>query len=146
MADGSWIRIKATEAHLDASTVNSIIKDALKQKAISITQMPELRKQIGEKFVEAVTPFVPYKSGALSNSGTATDDGRVYWTAVHRGYNYASLLYDEDGDVWPNGEYNKPTTKDTYPQWVKHVQPGTQEWNDFVTNITPIIKEAFNNE
>ena len=146
MSKGSWIRISAVDANLDARTVNSIIKTALKQRAESITKAPELRQEIGEKFVEAVTPFVPKKSGDLRESGRATDDGRVYWTSVHRGYNYANKLYDEYGVLWPDGDYANPTTKTpvrTVPQWVTKVQPGTPEWDAFVNSITPVIKEAF---
>lgn len=143
MSKGSWIRISAVDANLDAKTVNSIITKALKQKAESITKAPELRQEIGQKFVEAVTPFVPMKSGDLRESGRATDDGRVYWTSVHREYNYANKLYDEYGVLWPDGNYKKPSTPGTYPQWVTKVQPGTPEWDAFVNSITPVIKEAF---
>lgn len=145
MAGGSWIRINAVDAHLDARTVNEIIKTALSKKAVSITQKPELRKTVGEYFVDAVTPFVPFKSGDLSRSGAATADGRVYWTSVHKGYNYAELLYDEYGDVWPNG-YTKPTRtvhKNPTPRWVEMVHPGTKEWEIFITKITPEIRRAF---
>lgn len=154
MAEGSWIRIGAIDAHLDARTVNSIIEKALSERAITVTQMPELRKDIGEEFIKVVKPFVPYKSGDLSNSGRATDDGRVYWTSVHKGYNYASRLYDEDGELWGPKGYTKPTL-DKYPgpekhepqpRWVERVHPGTPEWTAFVNNITPIIKEAFRDE
>ena len=151
MAEGSWIRIGAIDAHLDAKTVNSIIESALGQRAISVTQMPELRQQIGEAFLKAVTPFVPMSNkptrGQLRESGRATDDGRVYWTAVGDGvsydYNYASRVYDEDGVLWGPEGYKKPTTPGTVPRWTEKVQPGTKEWDAFVNDITPIIKEAF---
>lgn len=143
MAEGSWIRINAVDANLDAVTVNHIIKTALGQRAISITQMPELRQRIGEAFIDAATPFVPMKSGDLRASGRATDDGRIYWSSVHRGYNYAAKLYDYDEEMWPEGEYAKPTTSGTVPRWVEQVHPRTQQWTAFVNNITPLIKEAF---
>ena len=154
MAEGSWIRIGAIDAHLDARTVNSIIKEALGKRAISVTQKPELRQAIGEEFLKEVTPFVPMKTGALRESGRATDDGRLYWTAIRQGtgeegsydYNYAGITYDKDGFTWPSGEYAKPSTPGTYPRWVQKVQPGTPEWDAFVNRIIPIIKEAFNDE
>lgn len=150
MADGSWIRIGAIDAHLDASTVNSIIKEVLGKKAVSITQKPELRQAIGEQFVAAVTPFVPVSNEPdkyhLWMSGRATDDGRVFWSATNRGYNYASAVYDENGERWPSGEYVKPSTPGTFPRWVEKVQPGTAEWDAFINTITPIIKEAFKDE
>lgn len=143
MAEGSWIRIGAVKAGLDAKTVNAIIKDALGKRAVSVTQKPELRQAIGEEFIGAVTPFVPMKSGQLRESGRATTDGRVYWTATNKGYNYAHNVYDPDGVRWPDGHYAKPTTQGTYPRWVEHMQPGTAEYSAFINAITPIIKEAF---
>lgn len=151
MADSGWIRIKATTTNLDAKTVNKIIEEALSKRAISITQMPELRQQIGEEFIAAVKPFIPYKTGDLSDSGTATPDGRVYWTSVHNGYNYASRLYDEDSEMWgptgyvnpTKGKYPGPEIHDPQPRWVERVQPGTKEYEAFVNNIKPLIIDAF---
>jgi hypothetical protein len=143
MADSSWIRIGAIDTHLDARTVNSIIEEALRKRAISITQRPELRQEIGQAYVDAVTPFVPMKSGQLRDSGMATDDGRVYWTAVNKGFNYAATVYDYDGEMWPDGEYAKPSTPGTYPRWVEKVQPGTAEYDAFINTITPIIIRGF---
>lgn len=151
MAEGSWIRVNAVDAHLDARTINAIIKEALGKRATSITQMPELRKQVGEAYLEAVTPFVPEgrkpTHGQLRESGRATDDGRVYWTAVGDGvsydFNYASTVYDEDGDKWPGGEYMNPTTPGTYPRWTDKVQPGTPAWDGFIQDVTEIVRREF---
>lgn len=147
MAEGSWIRIGAIDAHLDANTVNNIIKEAMGERMISITQNPELRQQIGEAFLDVVTPYIPAKSGQLRSSGRATDDGRVYWTAMNkRGDNYAGYVYDPDETRWPDGEYVKPSTPGTYPRWVEKVHPGTAEWEAFINNITPLIRRAFAND
>ena len=142
MTEGSWIRIGAIEANLDATTVNNIIKTALGKRAITVTQMPELRKEIGEELLRIVTPFVPMKSGQLRASGRATDDGRLYWTGTNKGYNYADIVYDRDSIRWESG-YKKPTTPNTVPRWMEKVQPHTDEWTTFVNNITPIIIRRF---
>lgn len=155
MAEGSWIRVNAIDAHLDARTVNAIIKEALGKRAVSITQMPDVRQRVGEAYLEVVTPFVPESNkkgthGQLRRSGRATDDGRVYWTAVGDGvsydYNYASHAYDEYGIRWPGGEYKKPTTEGTVPRWTEKVQPGTAEWDVFISKVATVVREAFRNE
>lgn len=140
MSSGSWIRINAMDVHLDARTVNGIIKNALGRRAESITQNPELRQEIGQVYVDAVTPFVPMKtgSGKLRESGRATTDGRVYWTATSKtGFNYADIQY--------NTEYMHYTTPGTGPFWTEHVQPGTPEYDSFIAQITPLIVRSFNN-
>ena len=144
MAGGSWIRINAVDAHLDAKTVNDIIEKALVERAISVTQMPSLRQKIGEELLSQVTDFVPVKTRALWYSGRATDDGRLYWSAINeRGEDYAGYVYDPDKTRWPGGKYSHSDSTKTYPQWMEQVQPGTDGWDIFINNITPIIKEAF---
>ena len=150
MAEGSWIRVNAVDAHLDARTVNSIIKEVLGKKAKSITQMPELRQKIGEAYLRAVTPFVPMKTGALRESGRATSDGRLYWTAVapahgDDGYdfNYASTVYDQDSVRWGPEGYDDPTTEGTHPRWVEQVQPGTEAYTGFIAEVTDLVRKEF---
>ena len=143
MAEGSWIRIGAVDAHLNARVINPIIKEALGRKMESITQMPEVRIAVGEALIDVVTPFVPAKSKTedLRNSARATDDGRVYWTSVHRGYNYAAKVYDEDGEIWGDEGYAKPSTEGTCPRWVEKIQPGTDEYRDFIDKVREVIIE-----
>ncbi len=151
MAEGSWIRIGAVKAGLDARTVNSIIKEAVGKRLTSITQAPDVRQAIGEEFIRQVTPLVPMKTGRLRESGRATDDGRVYWTAVkpawgEDGYdfNYAETVYDPDGVRWPDGAYKKPTTTGTVPRWVEQMKPGTPEYEAFINGVRQIIIDAHN--
>jgi hypothetical protein len=143
MAEGSWIRIKATRVNLDATTVNSIIKTVLGRKAVSITQQPDVRKDIGEAYIEAVTPLVPKRSGDLRESGRATNDGRVYWSSVHRGYNYAYNVFDENYARWGPGEtYVNPSTTGTHPRWTDKMKHGTREYKKFLEDATDIIIDA----
>lgn len=156
MAEGSFVRVKATKVNLDARTINPIIEKALGKRAISVTQKPELRKKIGEEYLAAVTPFVPEgATGQLRESGRATDDGRVYWTAVRPSsgeegsyaYNYAASAYDEKYRRWGKDEtYVAPHTDGTHPRWTEKVQPGTPEWAAFVNKIQEDIVEAFRDE
>ena len=145
MAGGSWIRVRSVDAHLDAKTVNSIIETALGKRAVSVTQKPELRKQIGEAFIEIASKYVPNKTGNLVAHGYATSDGRVIWSATNkRGENYAGYVYDPEKTRWPEGTtYANPSKKPSDPRWAENVYSHTDEWEAFINNITPIIKEAF---
>lgn len=161
MANGSWIRIKAVDARLDAKHMNQIVALALGKRAESITQKPALRQAVGQEFVRAVTPFVPMKTGALRESGRATDDGRVYWTAVRTsssedgeekaGFNYAATTYDADAVRWGGpknepGTYKKPSTPGTHPRWIYSVLNDPAQYTAFINNIIPIIVEEFNKD
>ena len=108
MSGGSWIRVNAKTTGLDARTINGLIREILDRKTESITRHPQLRQEIGLAYVDAVTPFVPMKTGKLRGSGNATTDGRVYWTATSKlGYNYAGIQYET--------QYENYTTPDTGP-------------------------------
>lgn len=149
MAEGSWIRIGSIKAGLDATTVNSIIEKALGKRLQSITNAPDVRQKIGEAFVEAVTPLVPVskeeKAHHLYQSGRATDDGRVYWTAINsRGQNYAGYVYDPDETRWPDGKYSHSDTTHKYPRWVEHMKPGAPEYAVFLNKVREIIIAAHN--
>ena len=135
MAEGSWIRINAIDCHLDAATINNIVEKVMGERMASVTNDPDLRQAVGEQYVQTVTKYVPLKSGALINSGQATTDGRVYWSAISpKGYNYAEIQYENDGF-----KHEPPRTD----HWTDEVSPGTVDWQDFVDSITPIIKERF---
>lgn len=151
MSGGSWIRIGAVDARLDAKTVNDLIKDTVGERLKSITQAPEVRLKIGEALVKQATPFVPYKTGDLSDSGKATSDGRVYWTSVHKGYNYANKLYDESGEIWgPKGYINPTRNKSPYPnhdpqpRWVERVVTDKKQYEAFTNRVREIIIEEHN--
>ena len=138
MSGGSWVRIGAVTANLNAKRMNEIIKNVMGEKMQSVTKDPDLRQEIGEEFARVVTKYVPMKTGALRMSGRATSDGRLYWSAINpnSGYNYAEIQYYT--------QYNNYTTDGTGPYWVERVHPGTNDWdNDFIPAITPIIKRRF---
>jgi hypothetical protein len=138
MGGGSWIRIGSMEAHLDAKTMNKIVEDVMGKRMQSVTKDPDLRHDIGEEFARIVTKYVPMKTGALRMSGRATDDGRLYWSAINpnNGYNYAQIQYENTAY-----KHKEPTCS----HWVHQVQPKTDDWdNEFIPAITPIIKRRFN--
>ena len=142
MSEGSWIRVSAIDCHLDANTINRIVEKIMGEKMPSVTNDPDLRQTIGEQYVQIVTKYVPMRpiasgGGTLMSSGRATDDGRVYWTAVSpKGYNYAAIQYENE-----NFKHDYPRTD----HWTDKVSPGTRDWQEFIDNITPIIIERFKN-
>lgn len=144
---GSWIRVNATDLHLDARSMNAVVTDVLGRKADSITKYPDLRQSIGQLYVFAVSPYVPYNTGKLQGSGHATNDGRAYWTAIspvlvspvdghtYGGYNYAGIQYEVP---------MHHTTPGTTDHWTDKVKPGTTDWQQFIETIRPVIIRRFN--
>lgn len=126
------LRLSAISVHLDARTVNYLVKEQLGQEAESVTHNAALRKAIGGVFIEKATPFVPMKTGHLRDTAFAEGDGRVDWPA-----NYASTQYET--------QYNHYTTPGTGPYWADRVisnEDGT--YDAFIADITPLIIAAFN--
>lgn len=142
---GSWIRVSATATGLDARNMNREIRTILGRKVDSITKDPLLRQYIGQVYVGVVTPYVPVDTGKLRASGRATEDGRVYWTAVspikvardghtYGGYNYAAIQYNVPM------RHKDPNATD---HWTDKVRPGTPDWSTFISEITPEIIRRF---
>lgn len=134
-----WVRLNANSTGLASSELNSIIQEIIQRKSQSVTKNPQLRQQIGQEYLVAVDPFIPKNSGRLRESGRATTDGRVYWSAVNprNGYNYTQDAYTT--------EYANPTTPGTHPYWNEYVTEGTDAWDSFISAITPYIVEAYKN-
>lgn len=127
----SGIRINAMDLHLDARSVNAIVKDVLGRKAQTVTKNPDLRKEIGEQFIETVTPYVPKKTGKLRDHAYATSDGRIWWTAEYAGYQHDT-------------QYQHYTTPGTGPNWEQYATPDGKDFQLFLDAITPIIMRRFN--
>lgn len=125
------LRLKASEVHLDAKTVNHILKEYLGSKAQSVTKDPDLRQAIGEEYIRIVNSYVPMRTGKLRNSAHAERDGRIYWATK-----YAEKQYTT--------HYRHYTTPGTGPYWTANVRPGTSDWDeDFMDAITPLIIRRF---
>lgn len=133
---GSFLRLNSTEVHLDASTMNREIADILGRKADTVTHSPDLRALIGNLYVYHVEPYVPMRTGALRESGYGTNDGRIVYSVYNKDVNYAPIQY--------NTQYVNYTTPGTGPYWADNLQPGTPLWNEFIDDISPIIKGWFN--
>lgn len=137
MTGGGRIRVNAIEMGLDAKTVNGIITEVMRRKLESVTKDPDLRKAIGEEYIQLVTPFVPMRTGKLRSQASASGDGRITWTATNKhGYNYALTQYTT--------QYIHYTTPGTGPYWTDQLNPDTANWEEFKDAITPLIKERFN--
>lgn len=142
---GSWVRIGAVEAGLDARSWNRIIQEYLGHKAKSITSDAQLRGLIGGLFLSYVKDFVPMDSGQLQNSGTATSDGRLIWSAVKTtksgvSYDYAAIQYEEPF-FRHYVRYSGHTP--TYA-WVQAFQM-SHKWSEFCNRALPMIVRRMEN-
>ena len=124
-----------------ANDFNARIKAILKRKAESITKNEPLRQALGEIYLQRVNKYVPKKTGYLRDSASVTTRGRVMWSAVKRGYNYADIQYVT--------QYKHYTTAGTGPYWTDKIHPenGPDEWRKFVNSRTvrALILEAYKN-
>lgn len=135
---GEFVRLSASEAGLDLRTLQSQLAPILKDKVLHLS--PETRALIGAFYISAVTPFVPMKTGKLRSSGTATSDGRVWWTAMSEAENpvdYAPIQYTT--------LFENYTTPGTGPYWNIIVSAesndadGKDAYDEFIRKITPYV-------
>ena len=142
------IQISSSVTALYAKEINARIKEILDRKAESVTKNEPLRQALGYIYLDYVTPFVPLSegrptSGRLRGSGKVTTRGRVIWSAVNRGDNYADIQY--------NTQYEHYTTPGTGPYWTKHVNPktsiGAENWSKFIHDdeVQHLILQAYKN-
>lgn len=148
---GAWVRLTV----LKANDINAQIKAILSRKAESITKNPDLRKFINEQYKEVVMPYVPMSNEEKAHhlkDAYVTKDGRIIWSAVNRGYNYAMIQYEtpstSDPDKKGSGMYYHPKRYEGHEPtdyWTNMVQPKTDAWEDFVERITPEITRVYKN-
>ena len=152
MASGIRVRLTVPTAR----QLNAEIQQILKRKAESVTKNPDLRKFIGQKYIEAVTPYVPMKTGKLREQSFSTNDGRIVWSATSTtkstksSYNYADIQYEpEEYGV----RYVNYTTPGTHAHWTDYVTPPekgtrrkTRDWeNVFIPSIRDEIIRVYKN-
>lgn len=135
MAWNELVRVGKTAVHLDANTWNKIIRAELGRKAQSITNNPDLRREIAERMLGSITKYVPMKTGKLRGSGQVTADGRLIWYAIHNGIDYATIQYET--------QYAHYTTSGTGPYWDEVFVE--KDWEDFKQrdDIIALIKKAY---
>lgn len=130
---GDWVRVTA----VSAKVINDRIEEILHRKEESVTKNPELRKAINEVYIETVTKYVPYRTGKLLSSAHTTSDGRIIWSAVDKGYNYARIQYE-------NETFKHLDNRTAY--WTENVQPDTYDWDKvFIPRVDKLIKRAYKN-
>lgn len=131
-----WVRVNANQTGLRAIEINKIVQEIVQRKVESVTNHPDLRQDIGNVYLDLVTPYVPMNTGTLRESGSATNDGRVYWSAVSpNGFNYTQYVYEN--------EFTNYTTPNTHSHWTDYVNPSTDAWSTFISEITPLIVDKF---
>lgn len=142
---GSFVRKTAVSAR-DIKAINAEIADILDRKAENVLDNDGLRYEINEHYIQVVTPYVPYKpkyEGGHLNVAYQTNDGRIIWSSIKKGYNYADIQYQPEAH---GVVYSNYTTPGTGSHWTDKVQPGTYDWQyKFIPRVTWLIHEAYKN-
>ena len=153
---GSPVRITVRESGLLAKNLNKLAADKLpkdlRKQFTSVTQMPTVRKEIGQHFIRVVSPYVPYDHNRdpgdthrhLRDSGYAESDGRLHWSAISPkdGYNYAMEQYKA---LWYR--HRRPETA----YWVNVLNPGKRMFvksvydRQFASFVKRKVKEMLQN-
>jgi len=130
------------------------VNEHLNPRLTSIRKDPALANMIARAWAEQVTKFVPRSNLDIPEDrhlqSYTVSDGRVIWSR-HGGTNatgpeIAYLLYNglSRGHFHFRPGGHQP--HQPQPYWDERVVPGTQDWQDFVDQITPeIIRWVRNN-
>lgn len=126
---------------LYASDVRRAVKERVQKPIIALTKNPDVMRQIGNKAIKIVTPYVPMKSGDLRDSAYVRQTSRatqLVWghPSVGKTYQYASYQHDADDSNW------KRTTEGTKSNWTEEIMPGSsgfEELADYAASI--VVKE-----
>ncbi len=124
-----------------ASDIRSAVKQRVEKPIIALTKNPDVMRQIANKAIEIVTPYVPMKSGDLRDSAYVRQTSRatqLVWghPSVGKTYQYAGYQHDADDSNW------KRTTAGTKSNWTEEIAPGSpgfEELADYAAGI--IVKE-----
>ena len=146
----------------NANTLKKEINKSLGTKITALKKDPVLADRIAREWAEAVNRFVPrsqIKNPSLHHlQDYSISDGRVVWsrrarrddptTGIERGEELAHLLYE--GPI--RGQFRSRIAGDTeygthepQPHWDQCVQPGTEDWDEFVLRVTPVIMRYMKN-
>lgn len=124
-----------------ASDIRNAVKQRVEKPIIALTKNPDVMRQIADKAIEIVTPYVPMKSGDLRDSAYVRQTSRVtqlVWghPSVGKTYQYAGYQHDADDSNW------KRTTTGTKSNWTEEITPGSpgfEELADYAASI--VVKE-----
>lgn len=126
---------------LYASDIRSAIREKVHKPIIALTKNPDVMRQIANRAIEIVTPYVPKKSGDLRASAYIRQTSRVtqlVWgqPSVGKTYDYAGYQHDADDSNW------KRTTAGTKSYWTEELLPGSAGFDELADYAATIaVKE-----
>ena len=153
MAYGEGVRFSVR-----AKDIKQTVQDAYGTKFRSIAKDPKINYVIAKLWAERVSRFVPRSEEPKTKHHLqkySVSDGRVTWYRYNKaGDDITRMLYDGTGgkprkDGGKSEYHYHSRTSSPYqpheprPEWDKAVRPGTNEWDDFVSDIYPILLGAF---
>ena len=128
------------EFTVSAKDIKSAVKESISKPVIALGQNPVLLRQIAEKALQIVTPYVPRKDGFLRDSGHVVQHARktqVKWgvPGIGRTMIYAGIQFTAPS-TW------KRTTDGTMSYWTDMIEPGTRGYAKLISYATPLVKKG----
>ena len=145
-----------------ANALKAAVNQRLGTKIKALTKNKQLANTIAREYGTAVTRFVPRSERNVPHHLQTfyVSDGRVMWTrkasqdvnslGISKGDEIAYLLYE--GPLAETQQFRQRTAgatpygpHDPQAHWDEKVRPGTPDWDQFVTRVTPIIQDWMKN-
>ena len=129
------------EFNVSASELKSAIKQKVTGPLIAVGQDRALMKQIAEKALEIVEPYVPWKKGYLTKSGHVVQHARyteIKWGKPGVGRTMIYADYQHDNIFRHRTRTVHPLAKSF---WTKQIMPGSPGYRKLITYATPLVKK-----
>lgn len=131
--------------NVSASELKSAIKQKINDPLIALSQNQTVMRQIAEKALEIVEPYVPWKQGFLTKSGHVVQHARyteITWGKPGVGRTMSYAAYQHDNVFRHRTRTVHPLAKSF---WTKQIMPGSPGYRKLVTYATPLVKKEVKN-
>lgn len=126
---------------IGARDLKSAIREKVTEPLIALGQNRDVMRQIANRALQIVEPYVPYKTGALNSSAHIVQHARytqIAWgkPGVGRTMSYAEYQHN-------NIFRHRTRTVHPYAKsfWTKQIAPGSPGYRTLVNYATPLVKK-----
>ena len=132
------------EFRVSASDIKRAVHDRIKKPVEAVGKDNAVMRQIADKALEIVEPYVPWKHGYLTKSGHVVQHARkteIKWGKPSADPKDRTMIYAD----YQHNNLFRHRTRTVHPLaqsfWTRKIMPGSRGYSKLVTYATPIVKK-----